>query len=335
MVMRVAQQVDLSAYTGFGVSARAAHFADITGEEELIQALAYGKQHYLPVFVLGGGTNVLFVRDFPGLILYMNWQGIDWLDEAGLVRAACGENWHSFVINCMTKGFHGLENLALIPGTVGAAPIQNIGAYGVELEQFLVEVRAVDTRTGRVALFDHAACEFAYRDSLFKQGAGRHLIVTHVTLQLSAHWQPNLSYQALRDALTSETPTAEQVFETVCQLRRSKLPDPAITGNAGSFFKNPVISSEKFAALQVDFADIPCFPTDDQELVKVPAAWLLEQAGWKGRQRGRAAVSAEHALVLVNPGEATGEDIFLLAQEMSSSILQRFGIALQPEVQII
>ncbi len=333
--LEIEQQVDLGPYNSFGIAATAAHFARITDAADLRAALDYSKQHHLPVLVLGGGTNLLFSKGFSGLILLMDWPGIDWLNDTGLVKVACGENWHEFVIQCLKKGFHGLENLALIPGTVGAAPIQNIGAYGVELEQFLVQLNALDTRTGQWHCFENSACEFGYRDSMFKQPRGRHFIITDITLQLSTEWRPNVGYRALRDALDTDNPTPQQVFDMICLIRRSKLPDPTIEGNAGSFFKNPLVSLQKFQALQAEHPDVPSFDTDDNELVKIPAAWLLEQAGWKGRQRGSAAVSEAHALVLVNPGQASGEDILLLAQEMSSSILQRFGIALELEVQVI
>ena len=290
--------------------------------------------HFL-VQILGGGTNVLFTRDFPGLVLRQDWRGITRLEEPGRLRVAAGEDWHGLVEYCLVNGLHGLENLALIPGTAGAAPIQNIGAYGAELADFFLELSAWDREQNALTVFDREACEFAYRDSIFKQSGERYVVLS-MTLDLQQDWQPNLAYPALRDALAATpNPAPRAVFEAVCAIRRSKLPDPAVLGNAGSFFKNPLVSREKYQALLAEIPDLPSYPVAEEQLVKLPAAWLLDRLGWKGRQRGRAAVHDRHALVLVNPGEASGEDLLLLAQAMSSSVLERFGIALEPEVRII
>ena len=333
--MEVQQQVDLAPYNTFGVSAKAAHFAYITSAEDLRSGLDYSQQLDLPILVLGKGSNLLFTKDFSGLVLQMDWRGIDWFDALDRVTVACGEDWHNFLIQCMNKGLHGIENLALIPGSVGAAPIQNIGAYGVELSDVVYEVSAMDIRTGEIIKFDYEHCKFSYRNSFFKHKEGKNFIVTSVTLQLSSAWQPNIAYPSLKKALTSTEPSPLQVFDAVCKIRGSKLPDPGKLGNAGSFFKNPVISREKLTSLQFDFPKIPVFDSDINEFVKVPAAWLLEKAGWKGKTRGKAAVSTNHALVLVNLGGASGQDIQLLALEISSSVLEQFGIALEPEVQLI
>ena len=333
--MEVQQQVDLAPYNTFGVSAKATHFAYITSAEDLRSGLDYSQQRDLPIFVLGKGSNLLFTKDFYGLVLQMDWRGIYWLDALDRVTVACGEDWHNFVTHSMNKGLHGIENLALIPGSVGAAPIQNIGAYGVELSDVVYEVSAMDIRTGEIIKFDYEDCKFSYRNSFFKHKEGKNFIVTSVTLQLSSAWQPNITYPSLKEALTSTEPSPLQVFDTVCQIRGSKLPDPGKLGNAGSFFKNPVISREKLTSLQMDFPKIPVFDGEINEFVKVPAAWLLEKACWKGKIRGKAAVSTNHALVLVNLGGASGQDIQLLAQEISSSVLGQFDIALEPEVQLI
>ena len=333
--MEVQQQVDLAPYNTFGVSAKATHFAYITSAEDLRSGLDYSQQRDLPIFVLGKGSNLLFTKDFYGLVLQMDWRGIYWLDALDRVTVACGEDWHNFVTQCMNKGLHGIENLALIPGSVGAAPIQNIGAYGVELSDVVYEVSAMDIRTGEIIKFDYEDCKFSYRNSFFKHKEGKNFIVTSVTLQLSSAWQPNIAYPSLKKVLTSTEPSPLQVFDAVCKIRGSKLPDPGKLGNAGSFFKNPVISREKLTSLQLDFPKIPVFDSEINEFVKVPAAWLLEKAGWKGKTRGKAAVSTNHALVLVNLGGASGQDIQLLALEISSSVLEQFGIALEPEVQLI
>lgn len=336
--MEIRQDVDLQPYNSFGISARAAHFVSVSRADELAAVYRHAQQENLRVLVLGSGSNILFVNDFPGLVLHMASRGVEFDEASGRVRVAAGENWHELVQSCMNKGFHGLENLALIPGTAGAAPIQNIGAYGVELADFLVSVTVFDSTELRFRTLDRDACEFGYRHSLFKQPAGAGLLITEVELQLSREWVPDTRYKALTEALQQagiDQPTPQQLFDTVCQVRLSKLPDPAQLGNAGSFFKNPVVSAQKYQTLLADFPAMPAYPAGEAGLVKIPAAWLLDELGWKGQGRGGAAVHEQHALVLVNRNQASGEDIFMLAQDMSSKVLTRFGIALQPEVRII
>jgi len=331
----IQQRVQLPPYNSFGVEAIADYFASIRSVEDLREALDFADRNGQSVQILGGGSNVLFINDYPGLVCRMELRGISRRAEPGMVQAGCGENWHGFVTYCLKNSLHGYENLALIPGTVGAAPIQNIGAYGVELQQFFVELEALDRDSGALRKFSRDECEFAYRDSLFKQQASRRYVVLSVSFQLSAHAPANTDYQALRESLPAGNASPQQIYDTVCQIRRAKLPDPAELGNAGSFFKNPIVSQEKYEVLQSEHGQVPVYTTEEEGFVKIPAAWLLDVAGWKGRSRGHAAVHNEHALVLVNPGHACGEDILLLAQEMSSSILSRFGIGLVPEVQII
>jgi len=335
VALEIQEQVDLSPYNSFGISQRAAYFADIQDPSDLQQAREFAASKRLPVLVLGQGSNTLFINDFPGLIIHMNNRGREVLPGDGKVRAAAGESWHDLVVFCLQNSLYGIENLALIPGTVGAAPIQNIGAYGVEMEQFFVELEAFDLKTGEIRRMSRADCQFAYRDSLFKQDPTQKLVVLAVTLQLALEPSLELGYAGLKDALAGQEATPQSVFDAVCAIRNSKLPDPKQIGNAGSFFKNPVISRSKLASLRESYPQLPAWDTDDANLVKVPAAWLLEQKGWKGKQRGGAAVHEDHALVLVNRDNATGEDVVLLAQDMSSSILQAFGIALQTEVRII
>ena len=333
--MEIKQEVDLRPYNSFGVSAVAAELVELADAGQLPDVLEYADSHHLPVMLLGHGSNVLFVNDFPGLVIHMATQGMEWDESSKQVSVAAGENWHDFVSQCMKKGFHGIENLALIPGSVGAAPVQNIGAYGVELEQFLVSVEVFDRRSREFNSLNREQCDFAYRDSIFKRDQGGNLIITSVRLQLG-DWEPVVAYQGLKEALDGQTLTPQLLFDTVCQIRQSKLPDPDQLGNAGSFFKNPVVSDDKYMKLKKDYPDLPHYPSGESGFVKLPAAWLLDALGWKGKQRGAAAVHQDHALVLVNPeGKASGEDIFLLAQAMSSSVLNQFGIALQPEVRII
>lgn len=327
------QDADLTPLNSFGVAARAAWLQPVRSAEDALSGWAFAREQGLPVLILGGGSNVLLVNDFPGLVLHVCSKGMN-LDDPAKVTVSAGENWHDFVTSCLNSSLHGLENLALIPGTVGAAPVQNIGAYGAELEQFVVAVEALNLASGEVLQLSREDCEFEYRSSLFKRDAETPWLILGLTLALSRDWQPNLEYAALREALDTETPSAQQVFDTVCKVRQSKLPDPASLGNAGSFFKNPVVSAERYQQLQQDYPELPSYPVEPG-LVKLPAAWLLEQAGWKGKRRGDAAVHDKHALVLVNHGHASGEDLFLLAQAMSSSVLQKFGVALQPEVRIL
>ena len=332
---QIQRRVQLAPYNSFGVPAVAAYFANIGSLDELRRALEFARDKRLSVQILGGGSNVLYVKDYEGLICHMNIRGISHLPGPGVVRASCGENWHEFVSYCMNKSLHGYENLALIPGSIGAAPIQNIGAYGVDLAQFLVELEVLDSERDTVRSFSRAECEFGYRDSIFKRRAGHRYVVLSASFELSARNLPNLDYQALKEALPNPGVTPRQIYDTVCRIRRSRLPDPAELGNAGSFFKNPVVSRDKYQALQSEHGEMPSYATEEEGLVKIPAAWLLDRAGWKGRRRGPAAVHEKHALVLVNSGGANGEDILLLAQEMSSSIQSQFGIGLVPEVQLI
>ncbi len=333
--MELREQVDLTPYNSFGVSYKAAYFADIQQVTDLHQAREFAASKHLPILVLGEGSNTLFIKDYPGLILYMNCKGKELLPGAGMLRVAAGENWHELVMFCLQNNLYGIENLALIPGTVGAAPIQNIGAYGVELEQFFVELEAFDLNTGEIVHMSKADCEFGYRDSVFKQDPELKLVVLCVRLQLSQSPAAELGYAGLEEALAGRQATPQRVFDAVCDIRRRKLPDPKQIGNAGSFFKNPVVSRSKYQSLCQSYPALPGWDTDDPDLVKLPAAWLLEHKAWKGKQRGGAAVHEEHALVLVNKENASGEELLLLAQDMSSSVLQGFGIALQTEVNIV
>jgi len=333
--MPIKQNVDLAPFNSFGVHNNALYFAEINNLQDLESALGFAQDQELPIQLLGGGSNVLFSQDFPGLVLHMDIGGIERLDEQGLVKVSCGENWHEFVMYCLEEGLYGLENLALIPGTAGAAPIQNIGAYGVELEDFVVELEIYDMETGQCRVMDKAACEFNYRDSVFKQELNNRVVVLNLTLNLSTTPAPKVEYPTLALELNSADPTPMQVFDAVCHIRQSKLPDPAVRGNAGSFFKNPLVSEKKYAALVQDYGAVPSFPANDEGLVKIPAAWLLETLGWKGVRQHLVGVHELQPLVIVNYGGASALDILKLAEDMSASVLDKFGIGLQAEVRII
>ena len=332
---KLLENAPLEGHTTFGVRQRARYLIEVNDLPELYEAVEFARDNHLELLVLGGGSNVLFVRDFPGLVVIIKLAGIV-REGANKLCVAAGENWHDLVEWTLANHLYGLENLALIPGTVGAAPIQNIGAYGVEVEQFVTRVRAFDTHLAEAVVFERSDCDFAYRDSLFKRAPRGRYIVLEVEFELSVVDSPVLTYAPLAERFGADgAVTAGKVFDAVCEIRRSKLPDPKLIGNAGSFFKNPVVSAGKLDQIRAQNFDVPAFPIDEGGFYKLSAAWLLDAAGWKGRTRGVAGVYENHALVLVNLGGATGEDLFLLAQEMSSSILQRFGLALQPEVLIV
>lgn len=347
--MKLTNNAELRPYNSFGVAARAACLAEIHESEDLAQAIELAGSRDLPLLLLGGGTNVLFAGDFPGMVLLMRNRGIEIDRESGLVRIAAGENWHELVQICLENGLYGLENLALIPGSAGAAPVQNIGAYGVELESFFVELELFDCADGSRRVMSREDCGFSYRDSVLKQPRPQPQVVCSLTLQLSREPTPNLSYPALAQELEgattnpsfcaersgiAESPvTPQDVFEAVCRIRRRKLPDPAEIGNAGSFFKNPVISQEEFEQLRSRFGSLPSFPA--KKGIKVPAGWLLDQCGFKGYRKGAAGVFEHHALVLINRGGATGRELHQLAMEMRDRAFAEFGINLEPEVRII
>ena len=334
--MLIHENVDLQPHNSFGVSANARYFSAVNSLEELRRAFQFATEKRIPTYVLGKGSNVLFSRDFPGLIIKIAMTGVEIDQASGVVRAAAGENWHALVSSCIAESLYGLENLALIPGSVGAAPVQNIGAYGIEIASLIKQVEGLDTRTGERFILDAKGCCFDYRDSIFKKAQGAHLVISEVTLQLHQDWMPDLSYLS-RDVEFTETPveTPEQLFSLVCRVRRRKLPDPKLMGNAGSFFKNPFVSAECLEELKTRYRDLVWFDTNDPGVKKLPAAWLLDKLGWKGQKHGGAEVSSMHALVLINSASATGEEISVLADRMMASVFEEFGIALEPEVRIL
>lgn len=332
--MKSTFDAELQPYNSFGVAARAACLAEIHQSEDLQRAVELAESRELPLLLLGGGTNVLFAGDFPGMVLLMRNRGVEFDRESGLVTVAAGENWHEFVQFCLRNGLYGLENLALIPGSTGAAPVQNIGAYGVELESFFVELELFDCADGSLRKMSREDCKFSYRDSILKQPRLQPQVVSSLTLQLPREPAPNLNYPSLAEELEHVAePTPQEVFEAVCRIRRRKLPDPAEIGNAGSFFKNPIISQDEFEQLSSRYDSPPSFPA--KKGIKVPAGWLLEQCGFKGHSKGAAGVYERHALILVNRGGATGRELHQLAMQMRDTVQSEFGITLEPEVRII
>jgi UDP-N-acetylmuramate dehydrogenase len=336
----VRENVSLLPYNTFGVTVNARYFIEIVDEAAIFSLLQDPFFSAQPWTLIGGGSNLLFTRDVEGLVLHMAIKEVSVLGREGqdvLVRVGAGENWHQFVRYALEQGWNGLENLTLIPGTVGAAPIQNIGAYGVELEQVFHSLEGVDLKKKEMRTFTYPECQFGYRDSIFKREWKHKFIITHVTFRLTtATDRLSLTYGVIHDWLKQRgiaRPTPQDVSQVVQAIRESKLPDPAVTGNCGSFFKNPAISREQFTRLQELYPSIPQFPAGEG-LVKVPAGWLIEQCGWKGKRLGRAGCYHLQALVLVNLGGATGQEALALAQAIQQSVSARFGIELEPEVNI-
>jgi len=279
------------------------------------------------------------VDDFKGMVIHINLKGLKLQEENNetiIVEVGAGENWHQLVMHSVEKGWGGIENLSLIPGSVGAAPIQNIGAYGVELDQVFVSLEAMAIETGETKTFNKKECQFAYRDSIFKNSLKGKYVITSVTLRLQKNPVINTSYSALAEKLKEEgveNPDIEDVSKAVIGVRQSKLPDPAEIGNTGSFFKNPIISQKQYTKLKQQYPDIPHYPAGDE--VKIPAAWLIDQCGWKGKRFGDAGVHKMQALVIVNYGMATGKEIWHLAQRIRNSVKEKFGVSLTSEVNVV
>ena len=334
------ENVSLKSFNTFGIEARARYFVQCAATAEVTAAVDQAARRGWPRLVLGGGSNLLLTRDFPGLVIHMDNRGIALAEaraDAFIVRAAAGESWHGLVMHTLDAGWNGLENLALIPGTVGAAPLQNIGAYGVELESVFESLDALDTRTGAVVTLKREACGFAYRDSIFKGVARERYVILEVSLRLPRNQPPAIGYADLRAwfaRLGIGQPDAREVCAAVVAIRRAKLPDPAVAGNAGSFFKNPLVAADKFAALKVFYPDLVGYAQADGA-VKLAAGWLIDHAGWKGRTLGGAAVSQTQALVLVNRGGAAAADVLALAQAIQADIRARFGVELIPEPELV
>lgn len=335
------ENFSLKPYNTFGVYAKARYFAEVHSTEELIEALNYSKTSTLPLLFLGGGSNMLLTKDFDGLAIQLNLKGIheDFInDNEVLVTAKAGENWHEFVMFCLNKNYGGLENLSLIPGNVGTSPMQNIGAYGTEIKDTFVSCTVLNLENLQLETFNLEQCRFGYRDSVFKQeGKGKYVIL-EVTFKLTRKdHQIKTEYGAITSELENlgiKNPTIQDVSNAVINIRKSKLPDPKEIGNAGSFFKNPTILLSQFEELQQKFENIPGYTNGD--FVKVPAGWLIEQCGWKGKQIGNVASHKLQALVIINAtGEATGQEIYDFSTKIIDSVHEKFGIELEREVNII
>ncbi|MFY2764550.1 UDP-N-acetylmuramate dehydrogenase [Arenimonas sp. MALMAid1274] len=336
---QLAEDVSLAGRNTFRVPARAAMMADVSRADALAGLFEFAMLRDGPVLMLGEGSNLLFAGDFPGVAICLTMAGVRIVQdgpEAAVVRAEAGMNWNDLVGWTLARGLLGLENMALIPGTVGAAPIQNIGAYGVEVGEFITAVEAFQRDTGQVKRLDREDCAFGYRDSVFKREPER-WVVTAVEFTLPRQRELRLDYAGVREELAAmkvDTPRAVHVAEAISRIRTRKLPNPAVLGNAGSFFKNPVVPAAVADALKDRHPTLPVFPGDEGQR-KLSAAWLIEACGWKGFREGDAGVAAQHALVLVNHGQASGAQLLALARRVAASVHDRFGVALEPEPRII
>lgn len=339
--MDIQTNISLKPYNTFSIDAAAEYFAAFRSVEELEEVLFENKQRISStgLFILGGGSNILLINDVKGLVLKNEIPGIELISEEGdtvMVKAGAGVNWHSFVSYCLDNNYAGVENLALIPGNVGASPMQNIGAYGIEIKDVFHSLEAVHIKNGERMLFDKAACEFGYRESIFKGKHKGEIVITSVTYRLNKIPVFNTSYGAIEIELEKMKVTSlsiRNIAEAVMNIRRSKLPDPAVIGNAGSFFKNPLISKAGFHDLKKKYPELTGHESGNG--YKLAAGWLIEQCGWKGYRRGDAGCHLKQALVLVNYGNASGSEVLALANEIIASVQEKFGIILEREVNII
>lgn len=329
--------ISLKPYNTFGIDVSASLFMEVASNT-VLQDVLFSEQYPSPLLI-GGGSNILLTKDISSLVIHLNTKGIEVLSKSenkALVKVQAGETWHDFVCWAINHKMGGIENLSLIPGNVGTAPIQNIGAYGVELKDVFVSCDALDLQEKKQVTFTKEDCEFGYRDSIFKRNKGRY-IITAVTLELTTkNHNKNITYGAIESKLSEEgidNPSLKQISDAVISIRKSKLPDPKILGNSGSFFKNPVISMEKFSSLKKNYPDIPHYAFgEDQQ--KIPAGWLIERCGYKGKRFDQVGVHKNQALVLVNYGNAKGEQIWELAQNIQKSVQDKFNVYIEPEVNI-
>ncbi len=338
--MKIIENKCLKSLNTFGIECTAKNFCQVDSYTDFLNLLGYPPKLDVPHLILGGGSNVLFTKNLDLLVVKVNTRGIDVLKDGlnhVLVRTQAGEPWDDFVGFCVENGWGGLENLSLIPGQVGSSPIQNIGAYGVELKDCLHQVEAIEKKTGRYTIFTNSDCNFGYRDSFFKREGKGLFIITAVTFILTKqNHNISVSYGGLKKELEEMgifEPTISDVRKAVIKIRNSKLPDPEKTGNAGSFFKNPVVSPGEFSFLKNNYPDLVAFEVEGQ--VKLAAGWLIDKAGWKGYREGNAGVHSRQALVLVNHGNATGKEILALAKKIQNSVFEKFGVDLEPEVNVI
>jgi UDP-N-acetylmuramate dehydrogenase len=338
-MLQIQENISLKPYNSFGIEAKASYFAEVFSEADLAGLFKNKIVKSQKLLVIGGGSNVLFTEDYDGLVIKISIKGIQSkiIDDSVLVIAGAGEVWNDFVNYCVEHHFAGVENLSLIPGTVGASPIQNIGAYGVELKDVFESCTAFEIKTGEMKTFGYADCHFGYRESIFKRELKGQYIITSVTFRLSDEAKINTSYGAIETELLNrgiEKPDIADVSAAVSHIRVSKLPDPSTIGNAGSFFKNPVIEKYEFADIVAKYPDVVHYPTADDK-IKLAAGWLIEQCGWKGKVVGQTGTWKNQALVLVNHGHATGTEVYNFSEQIIDSVKSTFGVTLEREVNIL
>ena len=337
--MNIQKNYSLLPHNTFGMDVKASVFMEYESVEELKDLLGQSSLVEATWLHIGGGSNLLFTKDYPGMILHSAIKGFEVVgenDEEVLVRAGAGEVWDDFVAYTVEKGWYGAENLSLIPGEVGASAVQNIGAYGVEAKDLIVKVETIEVATGKERVLENEECGYAYRESVFKHALKGKYIVTSVTYRLYKKASYRLDYGNVRSELEKRgcELTLENVRSTIIDIRESKLPDPQVQGNAGSFFMNPFVPRPLFEELLSQYPSMPFYEVD-AERVKIPAAWMIDQCGWKGKQLGRAGVHNKQALVLVNCGGATGQEIITLSEEIQQSVFDKFGVRIYPEVNFI
>mgnify|MGYP001580233402 CR=1 FL=1 len=343
-MIRIERDVSLKPFNTFGIDVSAKYFCRIESAEQLqslLQTPVFKEEKHL---FLGGGSNILFTKNFDGLVVKIEITGIEKIAEDhahALLKVGAGEIWHNLVMHCVKNNLGGIENLSLIPGTTGAAPIQNIGAYGVEVKEVIRFVDAIDLSTGEIKVFTKEECRFDYRESVFKHELKEKYFISSVTLSMTKeNHRLVTNYGAIQDTLKAmnvldvNDVTIQSISDAVIHIRKSKLPDPAMLGNAGSFFKNPLITQKHYETLQQAYPKIPSYPSINQQ-VKVPAGWLIEQTGWKGKKNNHVGVHEQQALVLINYGGAQGEEILQLAKQIQHDVEEKFGVSLAPEVNII
>lgn len=337
--MEILSNISLKQYNTFGIDVKAKHFVSVKSVEELKSVL--NLEAFPEKFILGGGSNMLLTKDVDVLVIHLDFKNIEITsknEDTVIVKVATGENWHDFVLWCLEHNFGGIENLSLIPGNVGATPIQNIGAYGVELKDVFVSCEALHINTQKVRIFTKEECKFEYRNSIFKQDLKGKYVILNITLELTnKNHKINTSYGAIIEELKKmkvESPSIQDVSNAVITIRESKLPNPKVIGNSGSFFKNPIISKSHFNTLKINFPEIPSYSVSEEN-IKIPAGWLIEHLGFKGKRFGNYGVHNKQALVLVNYDDAKGEDIFKLSQLIQSTVKRIFDINLELEVNII
>ncbi|ERM82351.1 hypothetical protein P872_18305 [Rhodonellum psychrophilum GCM71 = DSM 17998] len=337
--MKIQENISLKAFNTFGIDKKAYFFGIAKSIDDLKEGIQKAKEKGIPLVILGGGSNILLTKDLNALVLKIEIKGIKLIKESEtevIVEVGAGEDWHSLVLHCIAKGWGGVENLSLIPGTVGASPMQNIGAYGVEIKDVFQELKAIHRESLEKKIFQWQDCKFGYRESVFKNDLKGQFIITHVVFKFQKKPIFHVEYGAIGKTLSEMGITdlsLEAISNAVMHIRKSKLPDPKIIGNAGSFFKNPTISKIQFEIIKSKHPEIPGFPTESG--VKIPAAWLIEQAGWKGKTFGNIGVHKLQPLVLVNYGDGDGKQIKELSQKIQDSILEKFNILLQPEVNFL